>query len=148
MTRTKPHRTPDTERGDMAISTVMVTVVLTAFFLTAIAFGRVSLAEITVSAAASEAARSASLSRTVAQAQVNAEQAASSTLTNRDLKCSTTSVHTDLSAFRVPVGQPGTITTTVTCVVPLRDLGLAGLSSSRTITATGHSTLDAYRERG
>jgi Flp pilus assembly protein TadG len=136
------------ERGDMAISTVLVTITLAGFILVAAAAGRVSLAGITVQAAANEAARAASLSRTTAQAQVNAREAANSTLANRDLECSTTSVQVDLAAFLTPLGQPATIRTTVTCVVPLRDLGLPDLGPSRTITASGASALDSYRERG
>jgi Flp pilus assembly protein TadG len=138
----------DSQRGDMAISTVLVTIILAAFILVAAAAGRTSLAAITVQAAANEAARAASLSRTTTQAQVNAEQAASSTLANRDLECSTSSVQVDLAAFLTPLGQPATIRTTVTCVVALRDLGMPDLGSSRTITASGASALDAYRERG
>lgn len=135
------------DRGSMSLgaaATVPALFLIGAILLMA---GRLALAEGSVQSAANEAARAASISRTQAIAGAQASSTAASTLANANLKCSSTNVATDLSAFNQPVGQVGTVTVTVTCVVPLADLAIPGVGGTRTITSTGTSVIDAYRER-
>ena len=83
---------------------------------------------------------------TAASARADASTAARHSLTNQDLACATTSVTVDTSAFGTAVGTAGQVRH-VTCGLPLGDLGVPGLSGTKTITATMSSPLDTYRER-
>lgn len=62
---------------------------------------------------------------------------------NQGLHCAGHQVTVDTGGFGLPVGTPAT----VSCTVPLADLGVPGLPGERTITATAHSPLDTYRGR-
>ena len=138
---------PDSERGSATIEVVIIVPALMLFVALLIAAGRVQLAHQSVDAAAAEAARAASISRTAASARAEATTAARHSLTNQDLDCATTSVTLDTSAFGTAVGTAGQVHATVTCSLPLGDLGVPGLSGTKTITATMSSPLDTYRER-
>jgi hypothetical protein len=76
-----------------------------------------------------------------------AEAAATRVLTQQDLDCAALTVTTDTSGYAVPVGQVGQVGATVTCVVPLSDLGVPVLPGARTLTAQSTSVLDRYRGR-
>lgn len=140
-------RIADAERGDTAVNTVVVVPSLLLVGLLLLLGGRVVLARGTVESAAQEAARSASISRSVAVAAARAESTATSTLANSGVACESTSVHVDATALQLPVGETGTVEVHVRCVVPLRDLGVPGAPGAVTLTATGRSAVDAYRER-
>ncbi|MFD2027393.1 TadE/TadG family type IV pilus assembly protein [Promicromonospora aerolata] len=135
------------ERGNVAINTAVVFPMLLLIGLLLVMAGRLVLAEGVVQSAANEAARAASISRTVSMADTQARSTATSTLVNSGVRCASTSVDPATDAFALPLGTVGTITVRVECVVPLRDLGLPGAPGSRTISATGTSVLDAYRGR-
>ncbi|MBT0773241.1 pilus assembly protein [Kineosporia sp. J2-2] len=109
--------------------------------------GRLALAHQAVEAAAAEAARTASIARQASTAAGDARAAAQNTLDEERLRCSSTTTSVDTSGFAAPVGTAATVSATVTCVVNLSDLALPGLPGSRTVTATGDSPLDTYRER-
>lgn len=109
--------------------------------------GRVAVAEQTVHAAAADAARAASISRTRGNASSDAQSAASNTLQSRNLDCSSTSVSVNTSGFGTAVGTPATVSATVSCTVHLSDLSVPGIPGSKTVTATVRSPLDTYRAR-
>lgn len=135
------------ERGSVTLETVIVIPALL-LILTALLFaGRVAIAHQAAQAAAADAARAASISRTRPAAEHAARSSATSTLANQQLRCSSTTVALDTSAFAAPVGTPGQVRATVTCVVALGDLTIPGIPGSRTITETATSPLDTYRER-
>ena len=99
-----------------------------------------------MSAAARDAARQASISLNPGQAQTAALSSAMTALDQDGLDCRPV-VTVDTSGFGVPVGQPATVSATVTCTVSLSDLLVPGLPGSRTLTATFTSPLDPFRER-
>ena len=103
--------------------------------------------EQTVHAAAADAARAASISRTRGNASSDARAAANSTLQSRNLDCSSTSVSVNTSGFGTAVGTPATVSATVTCSVHLSDLSVPRIPGNKTVTATVHSPLDTYRAR-
>jgi Flp pilus assembly protein TadG len=113
----------------------------------AVAGGRVVLGDAAVDQAAAAAAREASLARDPATAVARAEAAVAVSLDRQDLHCHSTSVDVDVADFARPVGQPGSVTATVTCYVPLGDLFVPGLPGSRRLEATATSPLDRYRAR-
>jgi Flp pilus assembly protein TadG len=130
------------------LEVVVLTPVLVLLLGLLVLAGRVALARTSVEQAADEAARSASIARTATGARRAAEDGAVRALAEQSLRCSRVDVAVDVSGFAVPVGQPARVTATVTCVVALADLALPGFPGSRTVTATGVSPLDTYRERG
>lgn len=109
--------------------------------------GRIAIADQGVQAAAADAARAASIARTPAAAGTDATIAAHSSLTTQRLDCASTRVSVNSQALETPVGTPGQVSATVICALRLSDLGLPGLTGTKTITATMSSPLDTYRGR-
>lgn len=138
---------PDHERGSATIETIIIVPALMLFIALIVAAGRVQLAHQSVDAAAAEAARAASISRTASEAQTRATASGNQSLANQGLKCATTSVTVDTSGFAVPVGTPATVSATISCVVALDDVALPGLPGTITVEATVRSPLDTYRGR-
>lgn len=135
------------DRGSAAIEAVIGVPAIMGFLALIIGAGRVAIAHEAVQAAASDAARSASLARTHGQASSAATGTANASLDNQHLTCSSRSVSVDASGFGRPVGTPATVSATVRCVVNLSDVALPGMPGHRTITATMTSPLDTFRER-
>jgi Flp pilus assembly protein TadG len=133
--------------GSVSLEFVVLAPALLAFVALLVVAGRVAIASNSVEQAADEAARSASISRTVAGARAAATEGARRALAEQDLTCSVISVDVDAGGFAVPVGRPAQVRATVTCVVPLADLAVPGFPGSRTVTATAVSPLDTYRGR-
>lgn len=134
------------DAGNAALELVVLAPVLIFLLGLIIAAGRTSMAQGAVAAAARDAARQASISLNPAAAQAAALSSASAALSQDDLKC-TPVVRVNTSQFSVRVGEPATVTATVTCTVRLSDLLVPGLPGSQTLTATFTSPLDPYRER-
>lgn len=137
-------------RGERGSATVEAVIGVPAFLLLVgllILGGRIAVAQQVVQSAASDAARAASIARTQTAARSAATSAAHYSLTNQALQCASTTVTVDTAAFGTPIGTPGQVTATVACSLRLDDLGLPGVSGTRTITATMSSALDTYRER-
>lgn len=135
------------QRGNAALEVLMVLPVIMVLAGLILAHGRVSMAQEAVSSAAGAAARAAALERSPANAHAAATGVAAATLSSRELRCSTTTVTVDTSGLNTPVGQPGSVSATVTCVVPFGDLGLP-TKGSRVITRTAVAPVDTYRGRG
>jgi len=145
MTRT-PRR--GVERGSVSVELVVLAPVLLLFVLGVVFAGRYALAQQSVQAAAAEAARVASIARSAAEATGTATQAASASLDNQDLRCTTKLVSVDAGAFANRPGVPGTVSATVSCQVDMSDLAFPGIPGNRTLQATATSPLDTYRARG
>lgn len=133
-------------RGSAALEAVIGVPAFLLLIGLLVAGGRVATAQQAVQAAASDAARAASIARTQTAARTDATVAARHSLVNQDVTCATSTVTVDTAAFGTPVGTPGQVSATVSCTVPLGDLGLP-ISGSRTISSTMFSALDTHRER-
>ncbi|ANZ13397.1 TadE family protein [Streptomyces noursei] len=134
------------DRGSQAVEAAIVTPLLVMLVCLAIAAGRLVLSGSHVDAAAADAAREASLARSVEAAQTGALAAARDTLGRQGVSCASTSVSVDTSGLNAPVGQPAAVTATVRCSVKLTDL-LLPLPGAHTLTGTFTSVVDTYRER-
>ncbi|MGO0577122.1 TadE family protein [Ornithinimicrobium panacihumi] len=135
------------ERGSAVLEIVVLAPVLLLFVMAVIFAGRWAMAQMAVQSAAAEAARAASIARSAGEAVGGASAAASASLTNQGVKCASQSVSIDAGAFGLPIGTPGVVSATVTCVVDMSDLSLPGIPGSRTLTHTSTSPLDTYRGR-
>lgn len=109
--------------------------------------GRVNGANAAVEQAATDAARTASISRTAGAGTTWATASATATLSAQGLSCTAVTVRVDTAGFAVPPGQPAAVTATVSCLVRLDDLAVPGLSGTRTVSHTATSSLDTFRER-
>ena len=109
--------------------------------------GRTQIAEGAVQEAARSAAREASLARDPATAAALAGAQAERTLAAQNLRCQRTTVDVDTAGFQAPLGRPGDVTVSITCVVGMADLLAPGLPGSVTVEASFLSPVDAYRER-
>lgn len=136
------------DRGSTALEAAIVAPVLVVLIGVLTFAGRVALAQQAVDAASMDAARAASIARTRSAAEGDARSSASSTLSNRNLRCSSTSVNADTSGFSAPVGTLASVNVTVRCTVSMSDLLVPGLPGSRTLSAHMASPIDTYRERG
>ncbi|UOY00017.1 TadE/TadG family type IV pilus assembly protein [Blastococcus sp. PRF04-17] len=113
----------------------------------ALVAGRTQIAESAVEAAARAAAREASLARDPATAASSAATQADRTLAAQDVRCQRTTVDVDTAGFQAPLGQPGDVNVSITCVVGMADLLASGLPGAVTVEASFTSPVDAYRER-
>ncbi|WP_406346938.1 TadE family protein [Streptomyces sp. NBC_00648] len=135
------------DEGSAAIEGAIILPVLIMFLCLALAGGRIVTSGAKIDAAAQDAAREASIHRTAAAALSAARSAADESLQDQGIRCASTSVSIDTGGLRVPVGQVGTVTVTVTCTIPLADLLLPGAPGAKTLTATATSVVDQYRQR-
>lgn len=108
--------------------------------------GRVYTAHNAVQQSAADAARAASIAGTRSVATNQARNAAINLLQQQGLNCNP-QVSVNSAGFTARVGTTASVTTTVTCAVPVADLFLPGVPGTKTVTATATSPLDTYRER-
>ena len=135
------------DRGSAVVEIVLLAPVLLLFVFMVIFGGRWAIAQQAVQAAASEAARAASLARAPTEAAGHATSAATTSLSNQKVRCSPLGATVDTSGFAAAVGTDATVSATVTCVVDMSDITAPGIPGSRTLTSTATSPLDTYRGR-
>lgn len=140
-------RKDPSDRGSAVVEIVLLAPVLLLFVLMVIFAGRWAIAQQAVQAAASEAARAASISRAPGDAAGNATSAATTSLSNQKVRCAPLGATVDTSGFAAAVGTDATVAATVTCVVDMSDISMPGVPGSRTLTSTATSPLDTYRGR-
>lgn len=129
--------TPPPDRGSMAVEVVLMTPVLVAFLLLVISFGRYVAVRGEVESASRDAVRAASVERSSLSAARAAQRTASASLSGH-ARCAPAQLS---GAFNAG----GTLTATLTCSVPLGDLGLLGLPGSVRVEASSSASLDLYR---
>ncbi|MFD5425534.1 TadE/TadG family type IV pilus assembly protein [Streptomyces sp. NPDC127084] len=135
------------DAGSAAIEAAVIVPSLIMFLCLAIAGGRIVTSGAKIDSAAEDAAREASIHRTVASAQDAAHAAARESLTDQGIRCASSDVTVNTGGLSVQVGQVGTVTVTVTCTVTLSDLLLPGTPGARTLSSTATSVVDQYRQR-
>lgn len=144
------------ERGSIAVEVAILAPAFLALIVLAAVAGRTAIAQNAVDLAAHDAARAASISRTMATARAEGETQAREQLSRQGLRCEYLAVqlggmdatNRPISldeAFTVPVGQPVSITSHVVCDVSYRDL--FGVPNSRRVEARFVSPMDRYRPR-
>jgi Flp pilus assembly protein TadG len=134
------------DRGASTLEMAILAPVLLMMIGMAVVAMRIQVADQAVEAAAHDAARAASISRTQSEAQQNSLDAALNQLRQQGLNCNPT-VTPDTSQFGRPIGETAVVTVTVVCDVSLSDLGLPGVPGHKEITATFTSYLDQFRGR-
>ena len=126
--------------GTMAVEIVVLVPLLMLLLMLVVAFGRHVSAEGQTQAAAREAVRAATLTRTADDARVAAQDALDATVPDT-LTCEPVVLD---GAFVAG----GTLTVSVRCAVSYANLGALGLLGATTITATSSAPLDLHRSIG
>lgn len=111
-----------------------------------IALARVALAEQAVGAAASQAARAASLERSPQSGHRAAEAAVEAALLDADIGCGSRIVVVDAAGLSAPLGTPSSVSVAVTCVISY-DVSIPGFAGTTTVAVTRTSPVDTYRGR-
>ncbi len=139
--------TSPTERGAAAVEIALLVPALLLMLALVVAAGRVWLARTSVEAAADVGARAASLARSATEATAAGESAAFQSMETAALRCDERSARVSVRSFSIPVGTPASLTATVGCSVPLKELGLPGAPGAIHLSATSEAALDTYRSR-
>jgi Flp pilus assembly protein TadG len=133
--------------GSAVVELAPVALVVIIFLALMVTAGRITIGELAVQAAARDAARQASIARNPQAAAAAAETSARAALAGDQLNCSP-AVSVNTAGFLVPVGQPASVSATVTCEVSMAGVtGIPGIPGSRLVTATSTSPLDVFRGR-
>ena len=125
------------ERGTMSIEMVVLVPVLLLITMVAVAGGRIVSAQGMVEAASRDAARAASMERSVGAAST----AASRSLSQADTANASCSAGVDVGGFR----RGGAVTVSVSCRVKLSDLGLVFLPGTTVVKAESSAPVDQWR---
>lgn len=140
-------RTGPGERGvSPAIEATLVIPAMVVLVGLVILLARGMIADQTVAAAASQAARAASIERSVASAESAALVALDSSLADAGTSCVERSVSVDASGLSAPIGVPASVRVHLTCRLEV-GVTLPGLPATRTVSATGTSPVDTHRSR-
>ena len=132
------------EGGSAALEVALVTPLLLVTLLFVVGLGRLASASGQIEQASRDAARAASIARTPAAAQPDAQQAAAADLAADAITCGSLTVAVDTSAFR----PGGTVAVHLACAVSLADVVVAGFPGSHTLTARSVAPIDVYRATG
>lgn len=135
------------DRGYAPVELAVLVPVIGLLIVAVVAAGRIGVAREQVQQAAREAARAASLARSPGAAELAARTAASQSLGGSAASCPTFTLQLDTSGLLAPAGQPGEVTATVTCQVPLSDLAGLPLPSQLGMTASFAAPVDQFRGR-
>ncbi|RMB57038.1 TadE/TadG family type IV pilus assembly protein [Tessaracoccus antarcticus] len=135
------------ERGYMvAIEAALLLPVLLLVVGLVIVLGRSALAEQAVGAAAANAARAASMERTIPGATASATTTARVSLGESSITCAHQSVSVNAAGLASAPGVPASVSVTVTCQVIFK-LSLPGFPSQSDVSATRSSPVDTFRSR-
>lgn len=134
------------DHGSVALEAAILTPALLAVGLLVVAAGRVAHARDEVQSVAAQAARAASLERSLTAARIAADGEARTALASEGTTCTDMTVGVT-GDFTAPIGTPGAVRVVVTCTAALADLALPGLPGSKSLTATDIAPLDAFRGR-
>lgn len=131
-------------RGDRGAGTaelVVITPVALVLLCLVALVGRTTEARGMVDGAARDAARAASFERDADSARTAAETSAARFLNGSGIRCVDSHVDADVTSF----AAGGQVSVEVSCEVNLSDLGLIGLSGTRSISARSVEPIDVYR---
>lgn len=134
------------ERGSAAIEAAIGVPAFVLFIGLIIAGGRTIITHESLQSAAADAARAASIDRDPRTATIDAQMAATSSISAQGMGCHNVEVQVDTTDFDKQPGQPGSVSVTVSCRLDLSDLSVPGIPGSRVLTATMSSPLDTWRQ--
>ena len=153
MKPTAPHRTghrAGCEGGVTTIEAAVIAPVLMVLLLFIVFLGRVATTQQNVQRAARDAARAGSIALTRGDAATAIDTSLTASLGATRNRCQLAPL--DLTAIGQDTGNPGdwdlgTIQVRLTCNIPTSDLGLLGITGTKTFTAVATEPVDEWRSR-
>jgi Flp pilus assembly protein TadG len=137
-------------RGSSSVELAILTPSVIMMFVLMVMGGEINVGKQAVEAAAFDAARTASISRSADAARNNARTAATDRLLRQGIRCNETRDEitvVDTSGFGTEPGQSATVSVAVQCTINFSDRVLPGMPGTYTYRATFVSPLDTYRAR-
>lgn len=128
------------DRGSAAVEVVLVTPLLLILLLFMVQLGRFAVARTDLDGAARDAARAASLERSLPDADTSARSAAEAALASRDVTCRTLDVSLDAD-----FSPGGWVAAEVSCTVDLSELALLAVPGTTSMSSRFVSPLETYR---
>ncbi|MFC9033649.1 hypothetical protein [Streptomyces arboris] len=135
------------DRGSYTLESLACVIVLLPLMGLIAAWGLAGVFDSTADNAAAAAARGASQASDADTALQRGRDAAEASLRQDKRNCTSRSISIDTSGFDRPLGEPASVTATITCTIPLSQLSVPGMPGSKTLTATATSSLDQYADR-
>lgn len=129
-----------TERGGATVEVVLITPLLVVLLLFVVQLGRFAVARTDLDGASRDAARAASLARTLPAAQSAAREAAEAALATSDVTCRNLDV-----ALDAEFSPGGWVAAEVVCTVDLSQLSLLGVPGSKVMSSRFVSPLERHR---
>lgn len=128
------------ERGSAAVEVVLVTPLLLILLLFMVQLGRFAVARTDLDGAARDAARAASLERSLPSADASARSAAEAAFVSRDVTCRTMDVSLDAD-----FSPGGWVAAEVSCTVDLSELALLAVPGTTSMSSRFVSPLETFR---
>lgn len=136
------------ERGSVSVEMAVMAPAFAMLLFSSIWYGRIAIAASAIDAAAHDAARAASISRTQSAAESNARDAAAETLRQQGLNCAGGPVvDPDTSGFNQGGVDLAFVSVTITCDVSFADIAFPGVPRTWQVQSTFISPIDIFRER-
>jgi Flp pilus assembly protein TadG len=129
------------ESGSLTVELVVTAPVVALFALLGLALGRYELAREQMIDAARAGAQAASVSENAGDAVAAATSAATPVMAEHADACPSPAIATDTGAFRAG----GSVRVTISCRVPVSDLGIPGLPGAMFVDVTETAPIDTYR---
>jgi hypothetical protein len=142
MSMTRPRRLGREDSGSMALELALIAPVFFMLLSLVLAYGRYASVTGLAESAARDAARAATTSRSLGDADTRVKAITTATLRDAPKSCALTG-HGELASADFLPGD--FITVVVTCDLDYSDLGLPGAPGSKQITREFTSPLDPYR---
>ena len=131
----------------MSIEAVLIIPAFLLFLAMVSAIGRTALIQGDLHAAVVYGARVAAMATTPEEGRVAGLAAIKEHLNREDVSCLSVKMDVDASAVGLAPGQFGSVSATVSCVVPLEDLAIPGLPGQVTIETTFSTAINGYTNR-
>ena len=136
------------DRGMAAsIEAAILLPVLILFVGLLVTSARIALAQQSLGAIASHAARAATLERSAAAGHGAARSAVQEGLAEHGVACLSSHVEVAAGALSASIATQGNVTVTISCTVPLNEVSIPGMPGSHQLSATAVSPVDRFRQR-
>ena len=134
------------DRGSMSIEAVLIIPAFLLFLALIAAIGRAASVTEDLHASVVAGARIASLASSSSAGESAARTAIEDHLSAEGVNCIYIDISINSQALDLPPGQPGEVSATVTCAVPLADLSVPGLPGQIQLTETFSTPIDPYTQ--
>jgi hypothetical protein len=131
----------------MSMEAILIIPAFLLFLALIAAIGRTALIRDDLQAAAVSSSRGVSLQSTAQKGEQVGRQVVHEHLLSTHYSCQRLIIEIDATALNLPAGRHGEVSVTLTCSVPLGDLGVPGLPGFVTLKESFTTPIDPYTLR-